>query len=206
VSESPTIDDRSFSASDGAPLVGDLARPHAPRMAAIICHPHPRYGGDRFNHVVTALFDALPAAGIAALRFDFRAEFSGGPGERLDAIAAIDDIGAAVPGVPIVALGYSFGALIALELDDDRVGALGLVAPPLAMSPQTAAPTVPALVLTPQHDQFSPPSMSGPIVAAWNQHGGPVVEHHTIAMADHSLIGHTRTVAEEITSWLTSLL
>jgi alpha/beta superfamily hydrolase len=173
-------------------------------MAGIICHPHPLFGGDRFNHVVTALFDALPTAGIAALRFDFRSEFSGGPGERLDAIAAIDEVAAAVPGVPIVALGYSFGALIALGLGDDRVAALVLVAPPLAMGPQTAAPSVPALVLTPRHDQFSPPATSDPIVEAWAEHGA-VVQHHTIEMADHSLVGHVKTVTAEIVTWLAHL-
>jgi hypothetical protein len=205
VSESPTLHERRFRATDGTALVGDLARPHAPVMAAIICHPHPMYGGDRFNHVVTAVFEALPRARVAALRFDFRSEFSGGPGERLDAIAAIDDLAAAVPGVPIVAVGYSFGALIALGLDDDRVGALGLIAPPLAMAPHSAAPTVPALVLTPRHDQFSPPSKSDPIVSAWHDQRDVVVEHHTIEMADHSLIGQTRTVVDEITTWLTNL-
>jgi hypothetical protein len=44
-----------------------------------------------------------------------------------------------------------------------------------------------------------------PIVAAWNEQGGPLVQHHTIEMADHSLVGHTRTVTDLITTWLTSL-
>ncbi len=39
-----------------------------------------------------------------------------------------------------MALGYSFGALVALGLDDDRVTALGLVAPPLAMVPGVDSP------------------------------------------------------------------
>ncbi len=171
-------------------------------MAAIICHPHPQYGGTRFNNVVTALFAALPPAGIAALRFDFREEFSGGAGERLDALAAIDDVAAAVPGVPIVALGYSFGAMIALGLDDERVTALGLVAPPLAMAPDVAAPTVPTLVLIPAHDQFSPPSVSAPIVARWAASTSAPIKHRTIEMADHSLVGHTGTVADQVTAWL----
>jgi alpha/beta superfamily hydrolase len=196
------IDRRRFTASDGAALVGDLALPDAPRLAAIICHPHPQYGGDRFNNVVTALFDALPGAGIASLRFDFRAAFSGGPGERLDAIAAIDELAGAVPDVPIVALGYSFGAMIALGLDDDRVTALGLVAPPLAMTPDATAPTVPTLVLTPAHDQFSPPSASTPIVTAWAATGTAPIEHHIVDMADHSLVGHTAAVARTATAWI----
>ena len=186
-----------FEASDGVELVGDIAVPDAPTSAAIVCHPHPQYGGNRFNNVVTALFDALPDAGVAALRFDFRAEFSGGPGERLDGVAALDVLAAEVPGVPLVALGYSFGALIALRLDDDRVTALGLVAPPLAMVPDIDAPHVRTLVLTPAHDQFSPPAATEPIVAGWAS-----CEHRVIEMADHSLVGHTRNVAELVTAWI----
>lgn len=202
MSNSASVHHREFSAADGARLVGDLALPATPRMAAIICHPHPQYGGDRFNNVVTALFAALAPADIAALRFDFRDEFSGGAGERLDALAAIDDVAAMVPGVPIVALGYSFGAMVALGLDDARITALGLVAPPLAMTPDVAAPTVPTLVLVPAHDQFSPPAVSAPIVARWAALAGAPIDDRTIEMADHSLVGHTGAVADQITAWL----
>ena len=197
-----SVEHREFTTDDGVRVVGDLARPVTPRMAAIICHPHPQYGGDRFNNVVTALFTALPTADIAALRFDFRAAFSGGPGERLDALAAIDEVAASVPGVPIVALGYSFGAMIALGLDDERVTALGLIAPPLAMAAEVSAPTVPTLVLVPAHDQFSPPSMSAPIVADWTVADSAPIELRTIEMADHSLVGHTATVADQVIAWL----
>ena len=186
-----------FRAADGVELIGDLAVPADARSAAIVCHPHPEYGGDRFNNVVAALFAALPGAGIAAVRFDFRARFSGGPGERLDAIAALDELSTAVPDVPLVALGYSFGAMVALALDDDRVTALGLVAPPLAMARELRAPGIPTLVLTPAHDQFSPPSASGPIVTAW-----ALGEHGVVDMADHSLVGHTTEVAQRVTAWL----
>jgi alpha/beta superfamily hydrolase len=186
-----------FDASDGVELVGDIAVPDDPTWAAIVCHPHPQYGGNRFNNVVTALFDALPGAGVAVLRFDFRADFSGGSGERLDAIAALDVLAAEVPGIPLVALGYSFGALIALGLDDGRVTALGLVAPPLAMVPDVDTPPVRTLVLTPAHDQFSPPAATEPIVAGWVS-----CEHRVIEMADHSLVGHTRNVTELVTAWL----
>ena len=189
-----------FTASDGVDLVGDIAVPDAPAAAAIVCHPHPQYGGDRYNNVVTALFDALSEAGVAAFRFDFRAEFAGGRGERLDAIAALDVLATELPGIPLVALGYSFGALVALTLADDRVTALGLVAPPLVMMHDVDAPRVRTLVLTPAHDQFSSPAVTEPIVAGW----GPIAEHRTIESADHSLVGRTATVADQIVRWLAS--
>jgi uncharacterized protein len=188
-----------FSARDGFGLVGDLALPAEPVGAAVICHPHPQYGGNRFNNVVSALFDALAVAGIAALRFDFRSPFTGGDGERLDALGALDTLATDVPGVPLVAIGYSFGAMVALGLRDARVSSLVLVAAPLAMAPDIAAPTVRTLVLTPAHDQFSPPSATGPIVAGWTS---APVDHRTIEMADHSLAGRTATVADAVAAWL----
>lgn len=203
MSDPPTLESRRFTAADGTALVGDLAIPASAEMAAIVCHPHPQYGGDRFNHVVSAIFQTLPHAGIAALRFDFRTDFSGGAGERLDAVAAVDELVTAVPGVAVAAVGYSFGAMIALALDDDRISALGLVAPPLAMAPDVAAPSVRTLVLTPAHDQFSPPTASTPVVDRWRVAGAPgAIEHRTIEMADHSLVGHTADVADQLAAWL----
>ncbi len=188
-----------FAASDGIGLVGDLAVPSDPVGAAIICHPHPQYGGNRFNNVVTALFDALPAAGIAALRFDFRSPFTGGTGEHLDALGALDALAVEVPGAGLAAIGYSFGAMVAHGLRDERVSSLVLIAAPLAMAPDVLAPTVPTLVLTPAHDQFSPPELTEPIVAGWT---AARVDRRTIEMADHSLVGHTAAIADAVTSWL----
>lgn len=193
-----------FEASDGTALFGDLAVPAAPVGAAIVCHPHPSYGGDRFNHVVAALFEALPAAGVAALRFDFRSDFDGGRGERLDALAALDVMADRVD-VPLVAVGYSFGALIALTLDDERVAATVAVAPPLAMAPP-AAPATPTLVLTPAHDQFSAPAASEEVVAGWRTARTTTVDHRTIEMADHSLVGHTADVADTVNAWLRAVI
>ena len=102
-----------------------------------------------------------------------------------------------MPGVPLVAVGYSFGALVAIGLDDDRVTALCLVAPPLSMASEPRAPGVRTLVLTPAHDQFSPPAVSEPVVADWMD-----CEHRVVPMADHSIVGHTAAVAGTVADWL----
>ena len=43
-----------------------------PQIGAILCHPHPLYGGEMRNNVVSALADTFQKAGIATLRFNFR--------------------------------------------------------------------------------------------------------------------------------------
>lgn len=195
----PSIETVSFTTSDGVELHGDLTMTHEPIAAAIVCHPHPQYGGNRFNNVVEALFEALPRAGVSTLRFDFRSEFGGGVAEQDDALAAIDLVANSVPDVPVFAVGYSFGAMIALAVNDNRLAGRALVAPPLGamdIGPGAACPT---LVLTPAHDQFAPPATAEPIVANWSD-----TTFETIDSVDHFIAGRTTLVAERVAAWITS--
>ncbi|MGK0275270.1 MAG: alpha/beta superfamily hydrolase [Ilumatobacter sp.] len=187
-----------LTTSDGVALQADLAVPDAPQAAAIICHPHPQYGGDRHNNVVQALFDALPAAGVAVLRFDFRAAFDDGRGEQLDAIAALNALQSRLTDLQLIGIGYSFGAAIVSALDDARITTKVLVAPPLASMPTVRGMDVPTLVLTPAHDQFSAPDATEAIISDW-----PQTTHETIASADHFLNGRTALVAERTLAFIT---
>jgi alpha/beta superfamily hydrolase len=200
----PTITQRTveFHALDGVALVGDLALPEVIAAGVVVCHPHPQYGGSRFDRVVGALFHELPQAGHATLRFDFRSEFDDGVGERLDALGALDELATVVGEAPLVAVGYSFGAWVALGLDDDRIAATVAIAPPLAVMDPVGPPRVPTLVLTPAHDQFSPPASSEPVIAEWRARSASSIDHRTIEMADHFLAGRTELVARSVATWL----
>lgn len=190
-----------FTASDGAELLGDLVLPRRPRGAAAICHPHPQYGGNRFDSVVTALFEVLPSASIAALRFDFRQRFGGGVAEVGDLEGALALLAERLPGLPVVAVGYSFGAAVVARLERPAVVAKVLVAPPIGAIDLELAGSGPTLVMCPAHDQFAPPEVAGPVVAGW-----PSAELQVIEMADHFLHGRTADVAERTLAWLDPLL
>lgn len=88
---------------------------------AVVCHPHPQFGGTMHNKVAHTLARTFSRAGIAALRFNFRGteksdgEYDGGNGELDDALAAIDWVRAAHPGKPLWLAGFSFGAAIAVR-------------------------------------------------------------------------------------------
>jgi alpha/beta superfamily hydrolase len=93
-------------------------RPGAP--GAVVCHPHPAFGGRLDNPLVISLAEALHDAGLSTVRFNFRGlgastgEATGGLEEHLDVRAAAAYLRAA--GAPEVALvGYSFGALMAMK-------------------------------------------------------------------------------------------
>jgi len=194
------VDSIQLTTSDGLQLPADLAMPAgAPRAGVVVCHPHPAYGGNRCNSVVDALFRALPAAGFVALRFDFRSGGGDGVAERLDVVAAIDAL-AARTDAAIALAGYSFGASVVLTNDDDRVAAIVAIAPALSMMP-APAPSVPTLVLTPQHDQFCPPDVARPIVDTWDG-----CDFESIESTDHFLMGHTAAVAERVTAWFDARL
>ena len=182
-----------FRTDDGVDLRGDLLVPAACSAAAIVCHPHPQYGGNRHNPMVDAVYRALPQVGIATLRFDFRARFDDGIGERHDATAAIDELRRQVPDVAVIATGYSFGAMIALALPDDQLAGRVLIAPPLGHSAAPAEVSTATLVLTPAHDQFAPPDVARPIVDSW-----PDADFEVIASADHFIAGQTSVVSDRV--------
>jgi alpha/beta superfamily hydrolase len=113
------------------------------RPVAVICHPHPVYGGTMNNNVVMAVAHALQETGHSTLRFNFRGvgqsegQYSGGTGEIEDLRAALNFVRerAGNGQQPIILAGYSFGAWVAANsLAGDRtISHLILVAPPTSM-------------------------------------------------------------------------
>ena len=63
----------------------------APRAAVVFAHPHPQYGGDMYNNVVDAIAEGILAAGIAALRFNFRGVGRSG-GSHDNGVGEQDDV------------------------------------------------------------------------------------------------------------------
>lgn len=184
-----------LTTADGCVLAADLAEPAGTGLGTVVvCHPHPLYGGNRFNPVVDAVFRALPAAGFRAIRFDFRAEHGHGVAETADVAAALDAV--ETPGVPCFVVGYSFGAAVALRTADPRIAAVVAVAPPLPMMP-VEPPSVPVLALVPRHDQYCPPETAAPIIAGW-----PAATLEAVEGADHFLVGRAQAVAERAVTWL----
>jgi len=178
--------------------------------AVTLAHPHPLYGGNRFNPVITALFDRLPLLGFHTMRFDFRGvdesegEHDGGDGERLDVAASIDWLSMLVDettsgGVWVV--GYSFGALVGLSVIEPRVEGWVAIAPPLSSERRVLSSTDPrpTLIVVPQHDQFCPPDRARDVASQW-----PNTEITEIGTADHFLAGHVDHTADLVGDWLVS--
>jgi len=107
----------------------------APREAAMVCHPHPLYGGTMHNKVVHRIARGLRSAGAAVLRFNFRGvgrsegSHAHGAGEIEDARAALAWLGSRYPDLPVTLAGFSFGSRVVTrlgcEINPRRIIAVG---------------------------------------------------------------------------------
>jgi hypothetical protein len=183
---------------------GRLAVPAGATRAAVVCHPHPQYGGAMDNPVVVAVTDHLARAGIAALRFDFRGvgrsegAYGGGVGEAEDARAAVAFVRERTGLGSVTLAGYSFGALVALLAghDDPGVDRLAAIALPATMFDTgfLAACTKPRLFLLGDRDQYCPYPALERVVAA-------LPEPKTLRClhgADHFLSGYEDEIANQV--------
>src|SRR5688500_5914325 len=76
-------------------LEAALAMPAGAGAGVVVCHPHPRYGGDMDSPVVLATVHACATRGLATMRFNFRGvggssgAWDNGRGEQDDVRAAL---------------------------------------------------------------------------------------------------------------------
>jgi alpha/beta superfamily hydrolase len=97
--------------------------------AALVCHPHPLFGGTLHNKVVYQAAKALDRQGIPVLRFNFRGagqsegRHDRGRGEQDDVRASLDFLAAEFGAKPVLLAGFSFGAWVGLRVGcrDGRV-------------------------------------------------------------------------------------
>jgi len=91
-------------------------------LAAMVCHPHPLFGGTVHNKVVFQVAKSIDALGVPVLRFNFRGAglsdgvHDRGIGERDDVLTALQFLIAEFPGVPLLVAGFSFGSIVGLRV------------------------------------------------------------------------------------------
>jgi alpha/beta superfamily hydrolase len=185
--------------------------------AAVVCHPHPLFGGTLHNKVVFHTMKALNNLGFPVLRFNFRGtglsvgEHDQGEGEVDDVRAALDWLDAEYH-LPLVFAGFSFGAAVGLRAacPDARVRAVIGVGTPVG--PVVADSEVPRtytfeflqhcakskLFISGARDQFGPRAKLEALVASIPEPKKLVL----IEGADHFFEGRLREMREAIEAWV----
>ena len=180
--------------------------------AAVVCHPHPLFGGTLHNKVVFHAVKALHGFGWPVLRFNFRGtglsegEHDNGVGEVEDVRTGLDWLDREFH-LPLIFCGFSFGAAVGLRAaasDDRVVGLIGLGTPVTPVDDraydlgflQNCAK--PKLFLSGDRDQFGPRAKLEAFVAAL-----PEPKQLTlIPGADHFFEGRLSEMRTVIEAWV----
>jgi len=186
--------------------------------AAVVCHPHPLFGGTLHNKVVFHIMKALNGFGFPVLRFNFRGtglsqgEHDHGVGEVEDVRAALDWLDAEFH-LPLIFAGFSFGAAVGLRTAcaDGRVRAA--IAAGMPVAPEIADTgeeprvydfdflrdcTKPKLFVSGARDRFGPRARLEALVAAVPEPKKLVL----IEGADHFFAGRLRELREAVEGWV----
>jgi len=111
-----------------------LPKTEGKRISVLICHPHPQFGGDMYNNVVSTIFNKLVNNNITTLRFNFRGvgkstgSHTNGQGELSDVKACIDFLINKLNLNSILICGYSYGAAIGCSAVNYSQKVIGFVA------------------------------------------------------------------------------
>jgi len=168
---------------------------------AILCHPHPQYGGSMHDNVLSMLSAAFQQQAISSLKFNFRGvgesegEYADGLGEVEDTLAITNWCRDQHPQAGIYLCGYSFGAIMALKALSQLRPQLGessylkgsvLVAPPVQMLSESPGIECPTLVILGADD------MIVPLESASAQFEDCLVQ--VIQGADHFFFNHDQQI------------
>jgi alpha/beta superfamily hydrolase len=179
-----------------------------PPLAAVVCHPHPLFGGTMHNKVVYQAAKALHRRGIPVLRFNFRGAGQSegvhdrGIGEQGDVRAALDYLAAEFAHIPILQAGFSFGSLVGLRVGcaDQRVSDLIGLGIPVDHSDLTYLRSCakPKLIIQGGNDQFGSRANVEALFATLAEPKRLVI----VEGADHFFAGQLEKVRGAIDAWL----
>ncbi|NKC01359.1 MAG: alpha/beta fold hydrolase [Pseudomonadales bacterium] len=166
-------------------------------VTAILCHPHPLYGGSMQDAVLETSASVLLDHGVGCLRFNFRG-VGASTGQHDKGIGEVDDLAAVhgwvsreYPDHKIWLLGYSFGANVVWRAKD-------------ALNPAhtiLVAPPVGAMEFTESTNESSVYAIAGDrddFVKEANLQKLMVGQAHIIAGADHFFSGHHRELVDAV--------
>jgi alpha/beta superfamily hydrolase len=179
-----------------------------PLLAALVCHPHPLFGGTMHNKVVYQTAKSLDAFGLPVLRFNFRSAgmsagtHDRGRGELGDVGAALDFLAGEFAGVALLVAGFSFGCWVGSRAGcaDQRVKELIGLGTPVNDSDFSFLRNCekPKLFVHGAHDEYGEVGKVTALVQSLPGENSLVV----VATANHFFVGKLDQVDAAIRGWL----
>jgi alpha/beta superfamily hydrolase len=179
-----------------------------PALAAVVCHPHPLYGGTMHNKVVFRVAKTLHRLGLPVLRFNFRGAglsegtHDEGRGETGDVRAAIGYMSREFHWCSIVLVGFSFGAWVGLRVGcvESRVGELVGVGIPVDISDLSYLVDCekPKLFIQGSRDQYGARETAEALVSTLPEPKRAVF----VEGADHFFAGKLHHVEAALRDWM----
>jgi uncharacterized protein len=179
-----------------------------PPATALVCHPHPLYGGTMHNKVAFQAAKSLQRAGLPVLRFNFRGaglsegQHDRGRGEQDDVRSALDFLSAEFPGKPVVLAGFSFGSWVGLRVgaEDTRVSHLIGLGIPVNDSDFSYLRecTKPKLFVVGTQDQFATRDLVESVVGSFPEPKRLIF----VEGGDHFLTGKLDQLDRALTDWV----
>jgi alpha/beta superfamily hydrolase len=176
---------------------------------AVVCHPHPLYGGSLDNKVVYTVARTLEQLGAPAIRFNFRGvgasagSYDAGGGETADALAVVAYGRRRWPNAALWLAGFSFGAAVAVraagEAGPQRLIA---VAPGITTITVTdaAPPACPWLIVHGDADEVVPLQA----VRAWADTLSPAPQMQVLPGASHFFHGRLNELRDVVLAFMAS--
>lgn len=179
-----------------------------PPLAALVCHPHPLFGGTMHNKVVYQAAKSIDSLGIPVLRFNFRGagrsagEHERGHGELGDVRAALDFLSSEFPSKPVLVSGFSFGCWVGLRVgcSDDRVTELIGLGTPVNTTDFSFLRDCPKpkLLVHGANDQYGEISKVEKLVESMRGERKLII----VNQADHFFTGKLSDLDAAITGWI----
>ena len=201
----------TFLAGPAGRIEAILKEPDGPvERIAIVCHPHPLFGGTMHNKVVYRIARAFQEAGFAVLRFNFRGvglsegTHDEGRGEEKDLLAAMAFMEQTFPGAKLWLSGFSFGSAVMIRVACRHTRAVGLVAVGFPVSKyefqDLGGCNLPKLFVQGSLDQFGPVDQLERVFSGLAEPKQLVV----IEGADHFFEGHLTELGDAISRFVDS--
>ena len=204
----PTIERIAIAGPVGN-LEGILETPQNAEFSrvAIICHPHPVYGGTMTNKVVHMLAKACNELGVPALRFNYRGvgasigAYDEGRGETLDTLAVVRWANERWPHAKVWLGGFSFGGAVALraaaQIDPARLITVAPAIQRVDVS-RVKLPRCPWLLVQGDNDEL----VNANDVQAWVETLDPKPQLALLSGVDHFFHGRLNELRDVVVRWV----